>query len=212
MDEQKTGVISRLLRSPAPPATPEEYFAHLPTLATPRLILRRLTMRDAADVYEYARDREVARQVLWEAHASVWESKAFLRFIIRQYRTGQPASWGIVLKETGRVIGTIGFMSWNADNSTMELGYSLARAYWNQGLMTEALTAVLRQTFDVLKINRAEAMHFTDNPASGRVMAKCGMQYEGRLRQRIRCRGAFRDVDMWAMLRSDWKKRTARKP
>ena len=74
MDEQKTGVISRLLRSPAPPATPEEYFAHLPTLATPRLILRRLTMRDAADVYEYARDREVARQFQWGAIFSTGSS------------------------------------------------------------------------------------------------------------------------------------------
>ena len=104
------------------------------------------------------------------------------------------------------VVGAIGYMSYNADNSTVEIGYSLAREQWGKGLMTEALTAVIDETFHTLDIHRIEALHFTDNPASGRVMAKCGMTHEGHMRERVCCKGVFRDVEMWGILRGDWEK------
>ena len=97
-------------------------------------------------------------------------------------------------------------MGYAPDHATVEVGYSLAREHWGQGLMTAALPAVIRETFRVLKLHRIEAMHFTDNPASGRVMAKCGMPHEGHMRERICCKGVFRDVEMWAVLRKDWER------
>ncbi|MBQ8555904.1 MAG: GNAT family N-acetyltransferase [Clostridia bacterium] len=198
--------LESLLRPASLPASPEDFFARLPVIDTPRLTLRRMRMQDAPDIYAYSKDPEVARHVLWDAHASIWDSRAYLRFILRQYRSGQPSSWGIEEKGTGRLIGTIGYMWYSGENSTVELGYSLARDRWNQGYMTEALQAVLQETFEVLHINRAEAQHFTDNPASGRVMLKCGMTLEGTLRQRIFHRGQFRDVSLWAITRADWEK------
>ena len=188
------------------PATPQEYFARLPVIDTPRLTLRKMRMSDAPAVFSYARDPEVARHVLWEAHASVWETRAYIRYLLWQYRSGLPSSWAIELKETGKVVGTIGYMSYNADNATVEVGYSLAREQWGKGLMTEALTAVIAETFRALDMHRIEAMHFTDNPASGRVMQKCGMTHEGHLRERVCCKGTFRDVEMWGILYKDWKK------
>ncbi len=194
------------LRLPArEPDTPQDYFSRLPVVETPRLTLRRATMRDAADIYHYARDPEVARHVLWEPHASLWDSRAYVRFLLYQYHSGQPGSWVIEFRETGRVIGTIGYMSYAADNAAVEVGYSLSREYWGRGLMTEALQAVIGETFRVLQMHRIEAMHFSDNPASGRVMQKCGMVYEGHHRERIYCKGVFRDVEMWAILRKDWE-------
>lgn len=199
--------IFRWLTMPAAePETPQDYFARLPVLETERLVLRKMRMSDARDVYRYACDGEVARHVLWEAHRSVMESRAYIRYLLYQYRNGEPGSWAIVLRETGKVVGTIGYMSYSQDNSTVEVGYSLAREQWGKGLMTEALTAVIAETFRTLKLHRIEAMHFTDNPASGRVMAKCGMQHEGHMRQRICCKSVFRDVEMWAILRADWKR------
>lgn len=109
-----------------------------------------------------------------------------------------------MLRETNRVVGTIGFMSYNDADSVVELGYSLARSCWNGGLMTEALAAVLRECFTVLRIHRVEAMHECDNPASGRVMEKCGMRHEGTLRGKVFNKGNFHDVELWAMLREDW--------
>lgn len=155
---------------PNEPIPAADYFASLPRLTTDRLLLRPLTMRDAADMFAYSRDPEVARHVLWDAHKSMADTRGCLRYIISQYHSGAPSSWGIVLRETNRVVGTIGFMSYSDADSVVELGYSLARSCWNGGLMTEALAAVLRECFTVLRLHRVEAMHECDNPASGRVM------------------------------------------
>jgi len=194
-----------LKESPRGPYTPGEVFSRLPVLETPRLLLRPMTMRDAQDIYAYSCDEEVARHVLWDAHRSVADSRGYLRFIIRQYREGMPSSYGIVLKESGRLVGTIGFMWYSQDNNTVEVGYSLARWLWNKGLMTEALQAVNDMAFRTLKVHRIEAQHETVNPASGHVMKKCGMRYEGTLRGRIYNKGQFVDVDLYAILREDWE-------
>lgn len=185
--------------------TPADVFARLPLLDTPRLTLRPMTMRDAADIYAYSRDKEVARHVLWDAHRSLADSKEYLRFILRQYREGRPSSYGMVLKETGRLVGTIGFMWLSEENSTVEIGYSLARSQWNRGLTTEALSALIGMAFTYLNIHRIEAQHDLANPASGRVMLKCGMRQEGILRGRVYNKGKFVDVALCAILREDWE-------
>jgi ribosomal-protein-alanine N-acetyltransferase len=181
-------------------------FTYMPELNTPRLRLRRLTMRDAADIYHYSRDTEVARHVLWDAHRSIADSRAYLRFMLRLYRSHEPASWGIEWRQTGEIIGTIGFMWVQADNSSAEVGYSLSRDFWNRGIMTEALKAVIRHGFGSMNLNRIEAQHETTNPASGAVMRKCGMQREGTLRQRLYNKGRYVDVELYAILRNDYKK------
>lgn len=187
------------------PLTPQDVFARLPVLETRRLILRPLTMRDAQDVYAYSCDREVARHVLWDAHRSVADSRAYLRYILRQYRDGAPSTYGIVLKETGRVVGTIGFMWYHPENQSCEVGYSLAKWLWNQGLMSEALEALIGMAFRELPLNRIEAQHDVANPPSGRVMEKCGMRYEGTLRGRIFNKGRYVDVAVYGILRRDWE-------
>jgi ribosomal-protein-alanine N-acetyltransferase len=178
-------------------------FSHLPTLETERLILRPLRMSDAKDLFSYARDPQVSRHVLWDTHESLSDSRQFLRAAIRQYRRGDPGSFAIVLKDSGRMIGTIGFMWINFENKSAEVGYSLSREYWNRGIMTEALKAVVAFGFDTLQLQRIEAQHETDNPASGRVMQHAGMQYEGTLRQRIKNKGKYVDVNLYAILRTD---------
>lgn len=200
-------MAERFLRglTPREPASPGDVFSRLPVLDTPRLILRAMTMRDAQDIYAYSCDRQVAQHVLWDAHRSLADSRAYLRYILRQYREGMPSSYGIVLKETGQLIGTIGFMWMNVDNATVEVGYSLARAYWNRGVMTEALQALIDMAFTLLPVNRVEAQHETNNPSSGRVMLKCGMRHEGTLRQRVLNKGKFVDVELYAILKQDWE-------
>lgn len=182
-----------------------DIFAKLPTLRTPRLSLRAARMSDAEDVYAYSRDAEVARHVLWEAHTSIHQTRAYLRYILRQYRAGLPSTFVIEHTAQRRVIGTIGLMWVQHENNTAEIGYSLSRGYWNQGLMTEALTAILRFCFDTLRLNRVEAQHETDNPASGAVMRHAGMRREGTLRQRVYNKGRYVDVELYAILRTDYE-------
>ena len=155
--------------------TPNEYgLFSMPTLETPRLTLRRMTMKDAKDVFEYSRDADVARHVLWSAQKDIGEAKDYCRY-----------------------------MNYDMDNASVEIGYSLAKWMWNGGYMTEALRRVIDYTFDAMDINRIEAQHELDNPASGRVMEKCGMRKEGVLRQRLYNKGKFVDVALYAILKDD---------
>ena len=185
-------------------------YGYMPELDTPRLRLRKLTMRDAQDIYDYSRDPQVAKHVLWDAHRSVGESRAYLRYMLRKYRMGEPASWGIELKSTGRIIGTIGYMWIQSDNAAAEVGYSLSRAHWGQGIMTEALRAVIDYAFSSLRLNRIEAIHEVDNPASGAVMRKCGMLHEGTLREKLMNKGRYVDVELYAALRRDFTRQAIR--
>lgn len=178
-------------------------FRALPTLQTPRLTLRMLSLKDAPDMYAYAKDPAVSRHVLWDTHRSIADSRAFIRAAKRQYSAGLPATFAIVDKTSGRVIGTIGFMWVNLEFHSAEVGYSLAQSAWNKGLMTEALSAVIAYGFDALRLNRIEAQHDLSNPASGRVMEKCGMRREGTLRARVFNKGQFEDMAVYAILRSD---------
>ena len=164
-----------------------------------------MRMSDAADVFAYSKDPAVAQHVLWEPHRSISDSRGYLRFMLRQYRNGFPSSYGIVLKETGRLIGTIGFMNFSPENASTEIGYSLHRSYWNQGLMTEALQAVMTMAFRCLRVHRVEALHETSNPQSGRVMQKCGMTREGTLRGKFLNKGQYVYVDLYAILRPEWE-------
>lgn len=181
----------------------QSVFSSLPVIETARLRLRPLTMRDDRDMFRYASDPEVSRHVLWEAHASPRETRSVLRAAIRQYRAGDPSSFAIERLSDHRMIGTIGFMWINCEHRSAEVGYSLSRDCWNQGYATEALRAVLRFGFNTLRLNSIEAQHELDNPASGRVMEKCGMRCEGTLRQRVFNKGRFSDVRLYAILRGD---------
>ena len=181
-----------------------DYFQHTPVIRTQRLHLRKLTMKDAGDIFEYSKDPLVAEHVLWDAHTSIHQTRGYLRYILRQDRSGQPSTFVIELTAERRVIGTIGLMWIQKENRAAEVGYSLSRRYWNQGLMTEALGAVLQFCFDTMRLNRVEAQHETDNPASGAVMRHAGMRHEGTLRQRVYNKNRFVDVELYAILRSDY--------
>jgi len=187
-----------------------DIFAQLPTLRTPRLTLRAVRMSDAGDMYAYSRDPEVARHVLWDAHASLHQTRGYIRFLLRQYRSGAPSTFVIELNAERKVIGTIGLMWMQQENRSAEIGYSLSRQYWNRGLMTEAVEAIIRFCFDTLRLNRVEAQYETDNPASGAVMRHAGMRREGVLRQRIYNKGRFVDVELYAILRVDYEELRAK--
>ena len=179
-------------------------FSCLPRLESKRLLLRPVSLRDALDMYEYSRDPEVARHVLWDAHRSVSDSRHYIRYMLRQYRDGQPSSYAMVSKTEGRVIGTIGFMAFSEENRSVEIGYSMARRLWGQGLMAEAIQLLLKLCFERMHLHRVEAMHETGNPNSGIVLQKCGFQREGILRDRVWNKGSFHDVAIWGITEKDW--------
>ncbi|MBO2515995.1 MAG: GNAT family N-acetyltransferase [Clostridiales bacterium] len=183
-----------------------DIFMDLPVLETEHLFLRKVEKSDARDFFEYASDEEVAKHVLWYAHQSIKETRRQIKVLQQQYRHGSPASFAIIDKKSGRMIGTIGYMWVSSVDCSAEIGYSLSREYWNRGFMTEALREIIRFSFDILLLNRVEAQHGTDNPASGKVMEKCGMKKEGILRQRLMNKGKLIDTALYSILRDEYYK------
>lgn len=155
------------------------------------------------DIYAISRNPNVSRYVLWDTHRSIADSRSMVRSVLRAYRAGEPASLAIVLRETGHVIGTIGFLWVDQEHNSAEVGYSLAEEHWGKGLMTEALRALLAFGFEQMHLNRIEAQFDVRNRASGRVMQKAGMRREGIMRERMYNKGEYIDLEMWAILARD---------
>ena len=148
-------------------------------IETPRLILRRMTMKDAKDIFEYSRDEEVACHVLWSAQRDIGEAKDYCRYMLRRYRADEPSSWGIIDRQTRHLVGTIGYMDYSMDNASVEIGYSLARWLWNGGYMTEALRAMVQNAFEVMNVEVVAISHFVGNEPSRKVIERAGFIFEG---------------------------------
>jgi RimJ/RimL family protein N-acetyltransferase len=108
-------------------------------------------------------------------------------------------------KEDGTVIGSISAVKLDENINAAEIGYCLGRAYWGRGIMPEALRAVMDYLFDEAEVNRIAAYHDVNNPRSGRVMQKAGMQYEGTHRQAGKNNRGICDLVCYAALRSDFR-------
>lgn len=186
-------------------ANPRELFQALPNIETERLLLRRIHTRDANDIFEYASDPEVAKYVTWEHHRSVADSIHFVRLIVNSYNRGEPAPWGIILKENQKLVGTGGYHWWLYDHSRAEVGYTISSRYWNKGIMTEALKAILKFGFDKMLLNRIEARCFLKNTASERVLMKCNMKFEGIMREPIFVKSEFRDLKIYSILKREYE-------
>ena len=180
-------------------------FSKMPELETPRLILRAARVSDARDMFEYAKDPEVTRYLLWKPHPDEGYTRSYLEYLAGRYRIGAHYEWVVADKETKRMIGTCGFASIDCANNCAELGYVLNPAYRGRGLILEAAQRVLQFGFCVLGLNRIEARYMVENTASLRVMEKLGMQFEGVAREGMLIKGLYRDIGKCAILAKDFR-------
>lgn len=175
-----------------------------PTLKTERLVLRPFAPADAPLVHILAGDKDVASTTRLIPHPYPdGLAESWIDSLPGKYERGDGVSFAITLKE-GALIGSIGLILSLADRHG-EMGYWIGKPYWNSGYCTEAAAAVLQFAFDTLDLERVYAKYMGKNPASGRVMAKLGMLQEGVLRHH-RCKwGAFEDLVVCGILRSEWQ-------
>ena len=150
-------------------------------MQTDRIILRPWRESDAEALYKYASDPDVGPRAGWPPHKSVEESLEIIRTIFHNDHT-----WAIELKETGEAIGAIGYYLHGESNIEIgehdaEVGYWVAKPYWNQGICTEALRLMIDRCFKEKHFEVLWSDFFTDNPASGRVMEKCGFRDTGEI-------------------------------
>ena len=143
------------------------------TIETDRLTLRPVTLEDAEDMFSYASNEDNVRWTFL-ANQSIEETQNNIASV---YLASPLGRWGIVLKETDKLIGTIDLLKIVEKVGRAEVGYTLNKEYWNKGYMTEVVNAVVKLFFEELEMNCLFARHDKENPASGRVMQKAGLKF-----------------------------------
>lgn len=176
----------------------------LPTLKTPRLILRPFKMSDAAAIAALANDKDIATNTenlpfpYYEHHAIDW-----IRAHEYMYEDNHMLTLAITLAKKNTVIGAIG-LEFTKSYNHAELGYWLGKPYWGCGYATEATKRLIHYGFMDLNLHRIHAMHLKKNPYSGKVLTKLGMQFEGTLREHILKWGDYLDVECYGILKSEY--------
>ncbi len=152
-----------------------------PTIHTDRLELRAFARADAGDVFAYASNPNVSRYMPWEAHRSIADSVAFIDLVLARHE--HEHTWAICERcssnttQLHRVIGALEF-GLKAD-TIAQLDYVLAEAYWNRGMMSEAVRAVI--AWGLVRypmVRRIVSCTMSQNLASQRTLEKCGFHFE----------------------------------
>ncbi len=185
-------------------------FRKFPEIRTKRLVLRQPTMKDAEWYFEYFSRPEL----VWGGGEPGPKNMRVAREQVREYlvdlyRKRRGFRWIITLKGKGRPIGTLGYYKWAPSASYQaEMGYDLAKEHWGNGIMTEAMKAVIDFGFEKMELNRIEVFVMPRNKRSIKMIKNLGFKREGLLRQRYFDEfGNYADDILFSMLRSDWKEK-----
>ena len=190
------------MSSPQDAPVSEGTLKPLPTLRTDRLILRPFRMEDAATVQRLAGAWEVADTTLTIPHPYLdGMAETWIGTHVNAWERRELVTLAITLG-ADEVVGAVA-LRLTLKHRRAELGYWVGRPFWNRGYATEAVRAILTFGFETLDLNRIHASHLVRNPASGRVMAKAGMRFEGTRRQHFVKAGRAEDVAEYAILRAD---------
>lgn len=179
---------------------------HLGTvrLETERLILRKATLDDVVPAYKnWVTDDEVTKFLRWKSHNNIDETKYIFSSWINGYNN-EVYNWIIELKEINEPIGTIGAIEIDNRIEMVHIGYALGRAWWGNGIMTEALTKLIEFFFEEVEVNRIESMFDPNNAGSGRVMKKSGMKHEGTLKQADWSNKGIVDASYYGLISEDY--------
>ncbi|MGD6962344.1 GNAT family N-acetyltransferase [Fictibacillus phosphorivorans] len=183
-------------------------FLGTPTLETDRLILRRIVLEDAESIFDHwLSDERVMDNLIKGAHKSLSETIERVKEVVSNYDSQEFCYWGMELKENGKLIGAIDLFNFDQLTENCEVGYLMGYQWWNKGYGTEALKTVIEFGLRDMNIHKISAAHNTDNPASGRIMEKVGMEQEGTIKHMIRnAKNHYKDCAVYGLLQEDYLK------
>lgn len=174
-------------------------------LNTQRLDLLKPDLRYASDIHDYATDPIFCALIDAEPSRSKLDAIEFIERLIRENNSGLRHYWIAVDRKEGRAVGTLGLLFTDARrHRTAEIGYGFSRKVWGTGLFPEAMTAVLRHTFNTLGIYRVQAITRADNTASIRGVEKLGMRREALLRSYYQTQNSRVDAVVMSILSNEF--------
>jgi RimJ/RimL family protein N-acetyltransferase len=179
---------------------------HFPTINTDRLSLRWIRSDDVNDFYAIYSNPQVMRYWSTPPLAAKEEASKLISEIQRDVESERILKWGIALRPDDKLIGSVTLFHLDFTHRRAEIGYAQGRAYWGNGYMKEALTAVINYAFTELNLHRIEADVDPRNDGSVRSLERLGFQREGYLRERWQVNGEIQDAFYYGLLRPDWEK------
>ncbi len=176
-------------------------------IKTERLILRAFVMEDVPFAFSnWMSDEKVTEFLRWPTHRSTDITKRVMSEWLDNYIDKSFYQWAIVLKEIGEPIGTISVVDMDEKTNKVNIGYCIGSKWWNKGYTSESFAAIIPFFFNDVKVGRIESQHDPNNPNSGKVMKKCGLQYEGTLRKADWSNKGIVDACMYGLLAEDYFK------
>lgn len=173
-----------------------------PHLETKRLLLREIRVEDAEAIFAYCSD-PTATQFFMNPLTELSQARPIAEEYYNYFHTGKGIVWGLSLKENPTLIGTCGYEIFSQWDRRGDIGYDLAPAYWRQGLMKEALQAVIEFSFTQLDIHRIQAFILAENTRSIQLLKSLNFTVEGTLRQHRWFRERFWDNVVMSRLKTD---------
>lgn len=175
-------------------------------LETDRLILRKFTIEDIEPAFQnWTSDADTTKYLTWPTHTNVETTKKVIsEYWISNYNKPDFYQWAIELKEISEPVGTISVVEMREEIDMVEIGYCIGSKWWHRGIMTEAFAVVIKYLFEQVKVNRIQAKYDPVNVNSGKVMLRCGLTFEGTLRQADRNNTGIADAAVYAMLAEDY--------
>ena len=180
----------------------DKIFNQFPELETDRLRLRELKISDAQDVFEIFSNSQVMKYYNLYPLDCLEQAEELIRNYQLAFKEQRILKWGLEYKKEGKLIGSCGLYNWQSDFARATIGYELGSEYWEQGLMTEALTAVLEFAFMKMRLNRIQALVEPPNQSSRQLLKKLGFKKEGLLRDYMFYKGEYRDLLMYSLLKT----------
>lgn len=175
-------------------------FEPFPELVTERLMLVRVNETHLEALFDVLSDPKVAEFDYFYPIDCMEKGREFIKRYDNAIRNNQEITWGICLKESGRLIGTCSLGNFDKPSRRSEIGYAINHAEWNKGYATEAIKGVLDYGFNQLNLNRIEAMITPGNDSSVRVLEKLNFQHEGLVRERDFIKGQLVDGIIMGLL------------
>lgn len=169
-----------------------------PNLETPRLWLRQATNADAEAIFSLFSDPQVTQFHDLDTFTHLDQAKAVIERRKQGFESDRGIRWAIALKPDNTLIGSCGF-TWGRAAHQAEVGYELAREFWRQGLMTEALSAILNYGFEVKNLQQVIAEVMVDNLASKQLLKKLGFRSQGVLREHGFWKGKHHDLEQFVL-------------
>lgn len=175
-------------------------------IATERLYLKRIEKSDATSMHSnFAGDDRVSQYMSWDSFKTVKDVEKCIDEWQEEYKKDDTYYWGIYLKSSNEIIGTVYLLTEDSIAKVASLSYCIGYSYWDNGYTCEAVKAIIDFAFTNVGYNRVEAYHAKSNTQSARVMQKAGMKLDGTLRQRCKTFNGFEDCIYYSILKEEYK-------